>query len=76
MPSNLMLAAAGITLSTYNGYTNAKKARFQKESQQKLAEIHESNIDEYIELTKDAVKLASDTADQAEEDAREDEENR
>ena len=76
MPSNLMLAAAGITLSEYNTYTNAKKARFQKAAQQKLADLHESDIDAYIELTKEAVQLASDTADQAEKDAEEDEENR
>jgi hypothetical protein len=76
MPSNLSLTAMGITLSEYNTYTPAKKARFQKAAQQRLAEIHESDIKAYIQLTKDAVKLASDTANQAEIDAKEDEEFR
>ena len=75
MPSNLMLAAGGITLSEYLAYTTAKKARFQKASQQKLVDLHESDIDAYIQLTKDAVQLASDTAEQADMDAKEDEEN-
>jgi len=76
MPSNLSLTAMGISLSDYQTYTPAKKARFQKAAQQKIAEIHESDIDAYTQLTKDAVKLASDTAKQNEEDAREDEEFR
>jgi signal transduction histidine kinase len=76
MPSNLSLTAMGISLSEYQTYTPAKKARFQKAAQQKIAEIHESDIDAYTQLTKDAVKLASDTAKQNEEDAREDEEFR
>ena len=65
----------GVTLSQYNTYSSAKKARFQKEARQKLAEVHQTDADGYTELTEKSVKTASDDAEQAEIDAREDEEN-
>lgn len=65
MPHPLMLQVMRISIHEYNSYSPAKKARFQKAAQQKLAEVHESNIDAYIELTEEAAKAADDNATEA-----------
>ena len=70
MPHPLFLEVMGIGIHEYNSYSPKKKARFQKEAQTKLANLHESDIDGYIELTKSAVRSGENQADaQAEADA-------
>ena len=54
MPNKLFLKVMGVPLHTYNGFTPEQKDRFQKEAQQKLAELHEEDIDSYCELTGEA----------------------
>ena len=74
MPNPLFLQVMGISIHEYNSYSPAKKARFQKAAQQKLAEVHESDIDAYCQLTEDAVLAANENADKAAADEAEDKE--
>jgi hypothetical protein len=74
MPHPLHLQVMGINIHEYNSYSPAKKARFQKAAQIKLADLHETNIDGYIQLTQDAVKSAEVQADENAESEAEDKE--
>ena len=64
MPHPLYLQVMGISIHEYNAYSPKKKARFQQAAQQKLAQLHESNIDGYIQVTQGAVKSAIQQADE------------
>lgn len=75
MPNPLFLAVMKVKLPEYLGYSPAKKARFQIEATQRLADVHESDIDAYNKLTVKSAKAVADAADQAELDALEDQEN-
>lgn len=75
MPNPLFLKVMGITIHDYNSYSPAKKARFQTAAQQKLAEVHESDIDAYTNLTKETVKQSTDDAANLLESEAEDKEN-
>ena len=72
MPNPLFLQVMGIGLHEYNTYSPAKKLRFQKAATNKLAEVHETKIDDYIGLTnaaaKESNKIASDEVDALTED--------
>lgn len=74
MPHPLYLEVMGISINEYNAYSPAKKARFQKTAQQKLAELHETNIDGYTQLTSDAVKSQAQAAEDLAESEAEDKE--
>jgi hypothetical protein len=75
MPNPLFLQVMGVSIHEYNSYSPAKKARFQKIAQQKLIDVHESDIDAYCELTsKTAQTNIDDAADLLESEA-EDKEN-
>jgi hypothetical protein len=75
MAHPLHLQVMGITIHEYNSYSPAKKARFQKQAQAKLTELHETDIDGYIQLTQDAVKTANNLEFDNDEAEREDREN-
>lgn len=75
MPNPLFLQVMGINIHEYNSYSPAKKARFQKTAQEKLINLHESDINAYITLTEDTAKAAVADAEDAEESAAEDKEN-
>jgi len=75
MPHPLFLEVMKITLHEYNSYSPAKKARFQKTAAQKLAQVHETDIDAYTQLTEDAAKSANQNAIDAAEAEAEDLEN-
>jgi len=75
MPNPLFLKVTGITIHEYNAYSPAKKARFQKTAQQKLIELHESDIAAYSKLTAETAKSADADAVQAAADDAEDLEN-
>jgi hypothetical protein len=75
MPNPLFLEVMGITIHEYNAYSPAKKARFQKVATAKLAEVHENDIEAYVQLTKDAVKSAETKATEDAESELEDKEN-
>jgi len=74
MPHPLHLEVMGITIHEYNSYSPAKKARFQKAAQQKLTEVHETDINAYVKLTEDAAKTAIDNANEDAESEAEDKE--
>lgn len=74
MPNPLFLQVMGVSLHEYNAYSPAKKERFQKAAQQRLAEVHESDIDAYCKLTEDAVLAANDNAEKSAADAAADKE--
>lgn len=73
MPNPMMLVAMKVTLSEYNGYSAAKKARFQKEATERIAKTS-ANPDAYDQLTRDVIELQAETADNAAMDALEDQE--
>lgn len=75
MPNPLFLAVMKVKLSEYHTYSPAKKARFQKEATERLADLHESDIEGYCKLTVKSARAVADAADQAELDALEDQEN-
>lgn len=50
MPNPAFLKVMGITIHEYNSYGPKKKARFQIEAQQKLAEL-QGNPEAYTEFT-------------------------
>lgn len=74
MPNPLFLKVMGITIHEYNSYSVAKKARFQKAAQQKLADIHESDIGSYNELTQATAEQVASDANDEEKSAQEDKE--
>ncbi len=67
MPSPLYLQVMGVSLSEYNSYSSAKKSRFQLAAAKKIAELHETDLDAYIKVTKDAVSAQELTAREDEE---------
>jgi hypothetical protein len=73
MPNPLMLVAMGVSLSEYNSYSNAKKARFQKQAIERVAKAS-ANPNAYDQLTRDVITLQAETAENAVMDALEDEE--
>jgi cbb3-type cytochrome oxidase subunit 3 len=75
MPNPLFLQVMGISIHEYNSYSPAKKERFQKKAQEKLASVHQNDPKAYDKLTADTAKTSSDNATQAELDEAEDKEN-
>lgn len=75
MPHPMHLVAMGITIHEYNSYSPAKKSRFQKAAAKKVAELHETDIAAYTQLTVDAVKAQEIAAEEQAESDAEDKEN-
>lgn len=51
MPNPLFLKVMKVPLDEYNTYSSEKKDRFQRLAQKKLAQLHESDINAYCQLT-------------------------
>lgn len=62
MPNPLMLQVMGVSISEYNTYSAAKKARFQKEATKRIAAVHSSDPAAYNNLTAETVKMVAQTA--------------
>lgn len=75
MPNPMFLAVMKTPLYLYNTYTAAKKERFQKEAAKRLAELHESDIDGYEQLTQEVAaaneQVVAEAANAEKEDIRE-----
>lgn len=74
MPNPMFLKVMGISIHEYNSYSPAKKARFQKAAQQKLVDVHESDIDAYTKLTKATAEQVAEDAEDLENSVQEDKE--
>lgn len=75
MPNPLFLRVMGVDLNEYNTYSPNKKERFQKAAQRRLAELHESDIKGYVQLTAETEKQSTDDAEKAAWEVAEDERN-
>ena len=75
MPNPMFLKVMGINIHEYNSYSSAKKARFQKAAQEKLINLHESDIDSYCKLTQATAQQSQEDAEEAELSEQEDKEN-
>lgn len=74
MPNPMYLKVMGISIHEYNAYSPAKKARFQKAAQQKLVDVHESDIVAYTKLTQATAAQVAEDAEDEEKSAQEDKE--
>lgn len=72
MPNPLFLAVMKTPLFMYNTYSPAKRDRFQKEAQKRLAELHGTDIEGYIKLTEEVAIAAEEKEEDAAKAAKED----
>jgi hypothetical protein len=75
MPNPMFLKLMGVTLQEYNTYSHAKKERFQTAAAKRLADLHESDIDGYVNLTKQTEVMVAEKEAKSEWEIQQDKEN-